>query len=125
MGRVRLVFGPDDLWMKLRLSIDANRLRVARTVASWMDKHVAQDVGELIDNPVRYLRRVQGTPARAQAELALLAIVRAATNDPDAAAGLMDERWQSALGPERAAWAWATAATAASRWVTRTAMRRC
>jgi soluble lytic murein transglycosylase len=101
------VFGPDEVWMKLRLSIDANRLRVARTVASWMDKHVAQDVGELIDNPVRYLRRVQGTPARAQAELALLAIVRAATNDPDAAAGLMDERWQSALGPERAAWAWA------------------
>jgi soluble lytic murein transglycosylase len=101
------VFSPDDVWMKLRLSIDANRLRVARTVASWMDKHVAQDVGELLDNPVRYLKRVPGTPARAQAELALLAIVRAATNDPDAAAGLMDERWQSALGPERAAWAWA------------------
>jgi soluble lytic murein transglycosylase len=101
------VFGPDDLWLKLRLSIDANRLRVARTVASWMDKQVAQDVGELLDNPVRYLRRLPGTPARAQAELALLAIVRAATNDPDAAAGLMDERWQSALGPERAAWAWA------------------
>jgi soluble lytic murein transglycosylase len=101
------VFGPDDLWLKLRLSIDANRLRVARTVASWMDKPVAQELGELLDNPVRYLRRMPGTPARAQAELALLAIVRAATNDPDAAAGLMDERWQSALGPERAAWAWA------------------
>jgi soluble lytic murein transglycosylase len=101
------VFGPDDLWLKLRLSIDANRLRVARTVASWMDKPMAQELGELLDNPVRYLRRMPGTPARAQAELALLAIVRAATNDPDAAAGLMDERWQSALGPERAAWAWA------------------
>jgi soluble lytic murein transglycosylase len=101
------VFGADELWMKLRLSIDANRLRVARTVASWMDKHVANDVGELIDNPVRYLRRLHGTPSRDQAELALLAIVRAATNDPDAAAGLLDERWQSALGPERAAWVWA------------------
>jgi soluble lytic murein transglycosylase len=101
------VFGPDDLWMKLRLSVDANRLRVARTVASWMDKQVSHEVGELLDNPVRYLRRLQGSPSRPQAELALLAVVRAATNDPDAAAGLMDERWQAALGPERAAWAWA------------------
>jgi soluble lytic murein transglycosylase len=101
------VFGADELWMKLRLSLDANRARVARTVAAWMDKHVAQDVGELLDNPVRYLRRLQGTPSRTQAELALLAIVRAASNDPDAAVGLMDERWQSTLGPERAAWAWA------------------
>ena len=35
------VFGVDDLWMKLRLSVDANRPRVARTVAAWMDKPVA------------------------------------------------------------------------------------
>jgi soluble lytic murein transglycosylase len=100
-------FGADDVWMKLRLSLDANRARVARTVAAWLDKPVPQDVAELLDNPVRYLRRVQGTPSRTQAELALLAIVRAATNDPDATAGLMEERWQAALGPERAAWAWA------------------
>ena len=101
------VFGIDDLWMKLRLSVDANRPRVARTVAAWMDKPVAQDVVELLDNPVRYLRRITGTPTRTQGELALLAVIRAATSDPDAAAGLMDERWQAALGPERAAWAWA------------------
>jgi soluble lytic murein transglycosylase len=100
------VLGPDDLWMKLRLSIDANRPRVARTVAGWLDKPVPHDVGELLDHPVRYLRRIVGTPSRLQAELSLLAIIRAATSDPEAAAGLMDERWQAALGPERAAWAW-------------------
>jgi soluble lytic murein transglycosylase len=102
------VFSADDVWMKLRLSIEANRPRVARTVAAWMDKHTNNDVGELLDNPVRYLRRHNiGTPTRNQGELLLLAIVRAATNDPDAAAGMMDERWQAALGAERAAWAWA------------------
>jgi soluble lytic murein transglycosylase len=55
---------------------------------------------------VRYLRRHASSGAT-QNELALLAIVRVATSDPDAAAGLMDERWHGALGPERAAWAWA------------------
>ncbi len=101
------VFGTDDVWMKLRLSIDANRPRVARTVAAWLDKPVPHEVSELLEHPVRYLRRMQGTPTRLQAELSLLAIVRAATSDPEAAVGLMDERWQAALGPERAAWAWA------------------
>jgi soluble lytic murein transglycosylase len=72
-----------------------------------IDKQVASDVGELLDNPVRYLRRRSGTATAQQNELALLAIIRTATSDPDAAAGLMDERWHTALGAERAAWAWA------------------
>jgi soluble lytic murein transglycosylase len=97
----------DDSWMKLRLSVDANRPRVARVVAPLIDKQVAADVSDLLDNPVRYLRR-RGVLANAQQnELALLAILRVATSDPDAAAALMDERWHAALGAERAAWAWA------------------
>jgi soluble lytic murein transglycosylase len=102
------VFGVDDVWMKLRLSTDANRPRVVRTVAALLDKATAADIVELLDNPVRYLRRHNsGAAVRNQGELALLAIVRTATSDPDVAAGLMDERWHGALGPERAAWAWA------------------
>jgi soluble lytic murein transglycosylase len=101
------VFSADDSWMKLRLSVEANRPRVARAVAPLIDKQAAIEVGELLDNPVRYLRRRSGQSTAQQTELALLAIVRTATSDPDAAAGLMDERWHSALGGERAAWAWA------------------
>ena len=101
------VFRADDSWMKLRLSVEANRPRVARAVAPLIDKQVATEVGELLDNPVRYLRRRSGPPTAQQNELALLAIIRTATSDPDAAAGLMDERWHTALGAERAAWAWA------------------
>ncbi|MCC7456550.1 MAG: lytic transglycosylase domain-containing protein [Nitrospira sp.] len=99
------VFGTDDVWMKLRLSVDANRPRAVRSVAALLDKPTATEVGELLDNPVRYLRR-QGS-GRHHGELALLAVLRAAGSDPDAAAGLMDERWQAALGAQRAAWAWA------------------
>ncbi|HEU5296803.1 MAG TPA: transglycosylase SLT domain-containing protein [Burkholderiaceae bacterium] len=101
------VFRADDTWLKLRLSVEANRPRMARAVAPLIDKQAATDVGELLDNPVRYLRRRGNGASPPGNELALLAIVRAATSDPDAAAGLMDERWHTALGPERAAWAWA------------------
>jgi soluble lytic murein transglycosylase len=101
------VFGADDSWMKLRQSVESNRPRVARAVAPLIDKRVATEVSELLDNPVRFLRRHAGSGNTVQNELALLAIIRAATSDPDAAAGLMDERWHGALGPERAAWAWA------------------
>ncbi|HEY6512618.1 MAG TPA: lytic transglycosylase domain-containing protein, partial [Burkholderiaceae bacterium] len=101
------VFGADDIWMKLRLSVEANRPRVARAVAALVDKQAAAEVGELLDNPVRTLRRRSGQPTAHQNDLALLAIIRTATSDPDAAAALMDERWHGALGGERAAWAWA------------------
>jgi soluble lytic murein transglycosylase len=76
-------------------------------VAPLIDKQVTTDVTELLDNPVRFLRRRSGPASARENELALLAIIRTATSDPDAAAGLMDERWHTALGAERAAWAWA------------------
>ena len=101
------VFGADDGWMKLRLAVETNRPRVARAVVPLIDKRLITDVGDLLDNPVRFLRRSAGSGTTQHNELALLAIIRAATSDPDAAAGLMDERWHGALGPERAAWAWA------------------
>ncbi|MFO1219067.1 MAG: transglycosylase SLT domain-containing protein [Burkholderiaceae bacterium] len=101
------VFTPDDVWMKLRLAIEQGRARVARNVAALVDRQAAADVTELLDNPVRFLRRQSGTPSRQHQELIALALLRAATSDPEAAAALMDERWQAAVGRARAAWVWA------------------
>jgi soluble lytic murein transglycosylase len=101
------VFRPDDVWLKLRFSVEANRPRLARAVAPLVSAQVSTEVAELLDNPARQLRRRGATITPQQAELALLAVIRTATSDPDAAAALMDERWHDALGAERAAWAWA------------------
>ncbi|MBL8317395.1 MAG: lytic transglycosylase domain-containing protein [Burkholderiaceae bacterium] len=101
------VFTSDDVWLKLRLAIEQGRARLARNVAPLIDRQAAGDVSELLDNPLRYLRRQGSSPSRQQQELITLAVLRAATNDPDAAANLMAERWQAAMGPERAAWVWA------------------
>ena len=76
------VFRADDSWMKLRLSVEANRPRVARTVASLIDKQVATEMADLLDNPVRYLRRRSGPATPQQNELALLAIIRTADQRP-------------------------------------------
>ena len=45
------------------------RARLARQVATLIDKHAAADTSELLDNPARYLRRQSGTPTRNHLEL--------------------------------------------------------
>ena len=87
---------------------------MARTVAPLIDNQLAADTNELLDSPVRYLQRQAEPLSRDQAELSLLAVLRVATQDTDVAASLLDERWQSALGPQRAAWAWAIVAKQAA-----------
>jgi len=99
--------GADDVWRRTRIALDANRPKLARQAAALLGEEPA--VGELIDNPQRYLqRRAQATPRRA-AELTTLALVRQAGSDPEAAAASLRERWSEALPADLSAWAWAVA----------------
>jgi soluble lytic murein transglycosylase len=50
------------------------------------------------------------TASRTAAELTTLALMRVATDDPDAAADALTTRWDRALPPDLGAWAWATVA---------------
>ena len=52
----------------------------------------AVSVGEIIDNPARYLARGASTASRSAAELTTLALMRMASNDPEAAAGQLGDR---------------------------------
>lgn len=108
------VFTSDDVWRKTRLAIDANRLRVARQSAALIDLDTASLVQDLADNPARYLTRRAAVGGRAQAELATLALMRMAWNDPEAAAVALADRWERTLPPELAAWAWSTVAKQAA-----------
>ena len=99
-------FGPVEAWRKARLAIDAGRLRAARQAAALVSVAAASAVGELAENPARYLARQASTANRNAAELATLALMRMASNDPDAAAGQLDSRWDRSLPADLAAWAW-------------------
>lgn len=100
-------FTPADAWRKARSAMDSNRPRVARTAAALVSPAAGNAAGEAGENPARYLARLSGAPSRHDAELATLALVRMAGNDPDAAATQLRERWDRALPAELAAWAWA------------------
>ena len=103
-------FGAAEVWRKARFAIDAGRPRAARQAVALLSTDAASRVGELADNPARYLAKSAAASSRPAAELATLALMRLAANDPEAAALQLDERWDKALPPDLSAWAWASVA---------------
>ena len=103
-------FTTADVWRKARFAIDAGRPRAARQAAVLISVAAGGAVTELAENPARYLTRSASTVSRTNAELTLLALMRMASNDPEAASGQLSERWDRALPNDLAAWAWASVA---------------
>jgi soluble lytic murein transglycosylase len=103
-------FGQNDVWKKLRLSAEFGRAQVARQAAAVLGPATAATVGQIFDQPAKFLSRNVSTQGRAGAELTALAIARMAANDPEAAAGQLDRQWERKLPPDLAGWAWAITA---------------
>ena len=101
------VWPASQAWLKLRQSLENNRPKAARQAADLLGKGTAKQVQELLDNATRYLDRQARTDSRTAAELTALALARRAQEDADDAARRLDTRWEKALPPELAAWAWA------------------
>ena len=108
------VFNDNDAWRKARLSVEVNRPRSARAAAGFVSPAAATAVAELFENPARYLARKPSRDGAAGDELATLALARLASNDPQAAAMQLQERWQAQLPPPLAALAWAAVAKQAA-----------
>ncbi len=100
-------FTQDDVWRAARLAVEFNRPRVARFAAGLISPQAASAVGDLLDQPARYLTRKANVLGRTNSELTTLAVIRMAWNDPEAAAGQLEQRWQHALSAELAGTAWA------------------
>ncbi|HUP09066.1 MAG TPA: transglycosylase SLT domain-containing protein [Caldimonas sp.] len=97
-------------WRKARAAIDAGRPRAARQAVALIAPSVTPAFDELVDSPARFLARHPETSGRASHELVALALVRMASNDPNAAAAQLASRWERALPADLAAWAWASVA---------------
>jgi soluble lytic murein transglycosylase len=99
---------PDDIWQEARLSTEMNRPRAARAAVALFSAPLASAVGELWEQPARWLARHASAPTSAQRELAVLALMRVAAADPEAAANLMQEGgWAQRLDAAQQAHAWA------------------
>ncbi|MEK8053533.1 transglycosylase SLT domain-containing protein [Ideonella sp. DXS22W] len=95
-------FSDDDIWLKARLSVELQRPGAAKQAIGLMGNVMAKEAVEALDNPARFLKR-SASPRRGQQELRLLALMRVAANDPEAAAQSLGDEGLSA---SQAAWGW-------------------
>ncbi len=101
---------PGDIWHEMRLSVDANRPRAARAAAALLGPSTATMTAEVLDQPARFLKRRLVEPSGQHKELAVLALMRLAASDPDAAQAELEAGWSRWLDDDDAALAWASIA---------------
>ena len=99
-------FSNEDVYRKARLSLELQRPSVAKSALGLLGNAAGRDAVEAIDNPARYLQRPLASPTRAAQELRLLAVMRLAANDVDAAVAQLAPN-NLLLNAPLAAWGWA------------------
>ena len=84
-----------NVWRKVRFAIDAGRPRAARQAACCWSARPRAARSPMSSTARRATSRaVPRRSGRVNAELTTLALMRMATNDPDAAAALLSDRWE-------------------------------
>ncbi|MCP5270664.1 MAG: lytic transglycosylase domain-containing protein [Burkholderiaceae bacterium] len=99
--------GPAEIWPKIQQAVERGRTKEARADAALLDKTSEARVRALLDNPARWLTQqpaARGDGARDEA--VVLALLRMAASDADAAATQATD-WSRRLPPALAARAWA------------------
>ena len=95
-----------DVWRKARLMMEHNRPRTARNAVQIVAPDASAAVQDIHANPVKYLARHIAAPQKVRQELVVLALVKVASTDADAAAKLMNNKWQPYLTTEERHWIW-------------------
>jgi len=96
-----------DLWRKARIAMDANRPRAAQAAVDIEAPRLSGQVALIHADPAKYLKQRILAITRSRKELAVLALIRLAAQDPDQAADLLSRRWATQLTPEERHWTWA------------------
>lgn len=95
-----------DMWRKARLGVEANRLRVVRNAVEIVSPDALPQLRDMFDSPIRYLLGRATARGKMHQELVVLALIRLATSDPQAAANLLDAKWGVQLSAEERNWVW-------------------
>ncbi len=96
----------DDIWRKARLTTEARMLESTRQVVAIVAPDAGAALTEALKKPELFLLKRPPSSHRLTQELAVLALIRWADNDPDGAAQALDERWSKQLSSAQRAWAW-------------------
>ncbi|WP_042417958.1 lytic transglycosylase domain-containing protein [Comamonas aquatica] len=98
----------DDLavWKRARLSAEQNRQTGTRRAVTIVAPDALSHLTEVFASPAKYLAGTSKVRGNTRRELAVLALIRMASTDPDQAASLMDSRWAAQLRAEERDWVW-------------------
>ena len=97
---------PLPIWQRARLSAEANRATATRRAVAIVAPELVQHVPQALSTPEKYLSGTGKPRLTPQRELAVLALVRLASQDPDKAAAQMQQRWHQQLRAEERDWVW-------------------
>ena len=96
-----------DAWQVARAAVEANRPRTARAAVLLVQPMHGQAIADALDSPARFLARPSPLMAGAAPELTLLALMRLAAADPEAAATQLDGNGVQPVPLSMSATAWA------------------
>ena len=96
----------DDIWRKARLAMEANRPRAARDAVEIEAPRVADQMTLIARDPAQYLRKSIVAITHKRKELAVLALIRLASKEPDDAAEQLSSKWGLMLSREERDWTW-------------------
>ena len=90
------VLRSDDIWQTALLALEANRPKSARAAIALIGPAANVAAGEVLENPARYLARQPQVATHSTSELSLLALMRLAATDAEAAASQLEGSWSQA-----------------------------
>jgi len=100
------LLAPADIWRKARLSLEARQIKATRQALDIVAPQAGAALTDLLAKPEFFLDKLNPGSLRYHQELAVLALIRLADSSPEAAARLLQGRWDKQLDAKQRAWAW-------------------
>ncbi len=94
------------VWKRARIAAEANRQTAVRRAVAIVAPDSVQHVAEVFASPIKYLAGTSKVRGNTRRELAVLALLRVANQNPAQAATLMEDTWASQLSAEERDWVW-------------------
>lgn len=100
------MLSPNDAWKRARLAMEANRPGAARAAVNLVAPDALPTFDQVNAGAVKFLTGAASAASKARKEMVVLALIRMASADPDAAALQLDAKWGPMLSPEERNWLW-------------------
>ncbi|MBS0427539.1 MAG: lytic transglycosylase domain-containing protein [Proteobacteria bacterium] len=100
------MLSPNDAWKRARLAMEASRPGAARAAVNLVAPDALPTFDQVNAGAVKFLTGAASAASKARKEMVVLALIRMASADPDAAALQLDSKWGPMLSPEERNWLW-------------------